>query len=104
MVQRDQIVVELYRQAWEASRHPWNLLLSCQRLCVVVGVSVLAYLAQAESGDAFPSLLFILSGFALVGFLGTLRTDHISERWNRVQLEIQSSCGIPEPGIDNTNA
>ncbi len=104
MVQRDQIVVELYRQAWEASRHPWNLLLSFTSLYVFVGVAVIAYLAQTESGDAFPSLLFILSGFALVGFLWTLRTDHISERWNRVQLEIQSSCGIPEPGIDNTNA
>jgi len=104
MVQRDQVVVELYRQAWEASRHPWNLLLSFTSLYVFVGVAVIAYLAQTESGDAFPILLFVLSGFALVGILWTLRTDSISERWNRAQLEIQYSLGIPEPANDNTNA
>jgi prepilin signal peptidase PulO-like enzyme (type II secretory pathway) len=101
MVQRDQIVVELYRQGWEASRHPWNLLLSFMSLYVFVGVAVIAYLARTESGQAFPFLLFILSGFALIGILWTLRTEDISDRWNRAQLEIQNSFGIREPANGN---
>ena len=94
MTQRQLIELELYRQAWEASRHPWTLLLSFTRLYVFVGVAVIAYLVQTQSDEAFPYLLFPLSGFALIGILWTLRTSHISEQWQLVQTRIQHSQGI----------
>lgn len=97
MNQRDQVVVELYRQAWEASRHPWNLLLSFTSLYVLVGVAVIAYLAQAGSGPVFSYLLVILSGLALVGILWTLRANSISEHWTRIQTLMQKSYGIILP-------
>ena len=94
MNRTDQIVVELYRQAWEANRHPWNLLLSFTSFYVLIGVAVIAYLAQTESGNAIQYLLFILSAFALIGILWTLRASYIAEKWECYQVKIQKLHGI----------
>ena len=99
MNSRDSFLLELYRQAWETTRHSYKLLLSFTSVYALITAAGIAFLAQAEITSDTPviTLFLVFALLALFGLFVSLRVKSRANYWTHVQVALQKDVAIDLP-------